>query len=298
MELSRTHESPSHAPIAELMRGLPITPAMVEAAENASLQLEQVSCPVVHRFGPGICVREVFMPAGTFAIGHHQRYEHINVFLQGRVTMIQDDGSTRELVAPMFFIGQPGRKVGYIHEDVVWLNIYATDETDVAKIEEHFVDRSAAWKAHASQQLAIDSLGRQVDRDDFASAIAEMGFTAEQARQMAEDDSDVMPLPPGHYKIRLSDSPIEGKGVFATSSIAPGEMIAPARIDGYRTLAGRYVNHAKHPNARLKAVNERGDMAFVAIAPIAGCHGGGNGDEITVDYRQVVPAYPKFVNKE
>lgn len=298
MDVSRTPESNALAPVADLLRGLPVSAAMIEAAEHATLRLPQVSCPVVHRFGPGICVREVFIPAGTFAIGHYQRFEQVNIFLKGRVTVIHDDGSTRELVAPMFFVGPPGRKVGIVHEDVVWLNVWATDETDVEKIEAHFLDKSGAWTYHAEQKYAERVMAHQEDRDDFARAVAELGFTPEQVRQIAENTDDLIPFPAGSYKIRLSGSPIEGKGLFATSDIAPGETIAPGRIDGRRTPAGRYTNHAKVPNARFQLVNDRGDMSLVAIAPIAGSRGGQDGDEITVDYRQSVAECKKFVNKE
>jgi hypothetical protein len=297
LDVSRTPDSNMHAPVADLTRGLPISPAMIEAAEHVTLQLPQVSCPVVHHFGPGICVREVFMPAGTFAIGHRQRYPHVNIFLKGRVTVIHDDGSTSDLVAPMLFVGEPGRKVGYVQEDVVWLNVWPTDETDVEKIEAHFLDKTVTWAEHAAHDHMARSLERQADRDDFASAIAELGFTPEQVRQVSENVADLIPFPQGHYKVRLSASPIEGKGLFATSDIQPGEVIAPGRIDGRRTPAGRYTNHAKVPNARFQLVNERGDMDLVAIAPIAGCRGGADGDEITVDYRQSVAESKKFVNK-
>ena len=37
------------------------------------------------------------------------------------------------------FLGSPGRKVAYIIEDTVFQNIYATEETDVEKLENMFV---------------------------------------------------------------------------------------------------------------------------------------------------------------
>jgi len=298
LDVSHTDQAGAAAPILALLRGSPITPAMVEAAEVAALQAPQVECPVIHRFGPGICVREVFMPAGTFAIGHHQRFEQLNIFLKGRVTVIQEDGSTRELVAPMCFTGPPGRKVGYVHEDVVWLNVYATNLTDVAAIEAAFLDKSAGWAAHHDLQRAMDTLARQADRDDFAAAIAELGVSAELVRQQSENEADQIPFPPGDYKVRLAPSPIEGQGLFATAAIAAGEIIAPARINGMRTPAGRFTNHAKAPNARMQLVNARGDMALIATAPIAGSRGGADGDEITVDYRQCVAECFKFTTQE
>src|SRR5213079_638452 len=120
----------------------------VDLIEREFLKLPQVDCPVVHRFGPGIYIREVTVPAGSYAIGHAQRFEHMNVFLKGRVTVMNDDGTSTDLVAPMTFIGKPGRKIGYVHEDMVWQNIYATAETDIATLEATYLDKSEGWQAH------------------------------------------------------------------------------------------------------------------------------------------------------
>ena len=109
------------------------TPFDISELESKMLEVEQVECPVIHRFGPGMYIREVRISAGTLAVGHEQLFDHMNLFLQGNVIMLNEDGTTSDLKAPMIFTGQPGRKVGYIVEDMVWLNIYATEETDIDK---------------------------------------------------------------------------------------------------------------------------------------------------------------------
>jgi hypothetical protein len=40
----------------------------VDEAEKEMLKLPQVDCPVVHHFGPNLCIREVFIPKGTKAV--------------------------------------------------------------------------------------------------------------------------------------------------------------------------------------------------------------------------------------
>lgn len=258
----------------------------LQVVEKTMLDMPQVDCPVIHRFGPGVYIREVMIPAGTFAIGHHQNFEHMNVMLKGRVTVLNDDGSTAELAAPMMFVGKPGRKIGYIHEDVVWLNVYATTETDVETLENTFITKSDAWLENsASKSMAL--LKNTVDADDYRKVLAEFGFTEEQARAQAENQADMIDLPFGNYKIKVAQSAIEGKGLFATADIAPGEIIAPARIGGMRTIAGRYTNHSVTPNARMVML-DNGDINLVATAPIAGCKGGQDGNEITINYREAL----------
>ena len=83
-------------------------------AEKELLQHPQVDCPVVHHFGPNLCIRELFMPAGTLAIGHRQKFEHMNIMLSGKVMIIDEQGNTNVLTAPMIFVGKPGRKIGYV----------------------------------------------------------------------------------------------------------------------------------------------------------------------------------------
>ena len=72
----------------------------IAALESDMLQHEQADCPVIHRFGEGLYIREVRMKAGTLAIGHVQKSRHNNLFLQGRVLMIGEDGSDQGACCP------------------------------------------------------------------------------------------------------------------------------------------------------------------------------------------------------
>jgi hypothetical protein len=84
--------------------------------------------------------------------------------------------------------------------------------------------------------------------------------------------------------VQVSKSPIEGKGLFATCEFKPGDIIAPSRVGDFRTPAGRYTNHSKHPNAKMVSVGD--NIYLEATTDIKGCTGGNLGDEISVDYRQ------------
>lgn len=257
----------------------------LEAFERMMLKLEQVECPVIHRFGPGIYIREITMPAGCFAIGARHKVHQLNVMLKGRVTVLNPDGSTAELKAPMMFVGKPGQKVGYVHEEVVWQNIYSTDETDIEKLEAMFVDKGDPWREVA--EMRRQTLQTEVDRMDYQAVLAEWQIPHAVAIAQSEHTGDLIPFPMGSYKVMVSDSAISGRGLFATAPIDPGEVIAPARVGGGRTPAGRYTNHSAHPNARFELLSN-GDINLVATERIAGMRGGALGDEITIDYRQAL----------
>jgi hypothetical protein len=109
---------------------------------SAAVAQPQVKCEEKHHFGPNIYIKEVTMPAGALIIGKPHRMEHLCNMVSGRMLILQDDGSKKELVAPMTFMAKPGRKVAYIIETVVFQNIYSTPETDIEKLENMCVDNS------------------------------------------------------------------------------------------------------------------------------------------------------------
>jgi hypothetical protein len=247
--------------------------SLVGEVEQFMLTQEQAECPVVHYFAPGICVREVSMKAGTMAIGQYQKYDHLNVFLKGKVRMLQEDGTFMDVSAPLIYVGKPGKKVGYIIEDMVWQNIYATDLTDIDEIEAYFLDMK-----QVEPHVECDQ-----PQSDFLLALDDIGVSQDVVAFESSIDSDLIDFPFGAVTTRVSDSPINGKGLFATANMSDGFRI-PARLDGKKTPAGRYTNHSNTPNVTPEAL-ENGDVYFVCNRDISGQHGGMKGEEITVDYR-------------
>ena len=253
---------------------------VIDILENQFLATPQVPCPVRHILGEGVYIREVFLPAGVYAIGHHQNKPQLNVMLRGRVAIRNDDGSFTELDAthaPLTFMGKAGRKVGFIHEDTIWQNIFPTNERDLSVLEKTYITKSEQW-------LMIDTDRKNQLMLEYKGALKDLDVLHETAQAESENESDQIPLPCGTYKFMLSESMIHGKGLIASCNIYADETIAPARVDGKRTPAGRYTNHSDTPNARM--VRREGDIYLVANQLIAGCLGGQDGEEITVDYRQ------------
>ena len=259
--------------------------SMLDKPEQTLLQLPQVECSVVHHFGPGVCIREVFMPAGTLAIGHKQKFDHLNIMLRGKVMIVTDDGGTQVLTAPMIFTGKAGRKIGYVLEDMVWQNIYATELTDPDAVEAYFVEKSEDWLQDQQSKLAVEKLTRVDDREDYFNLLDECGIPHELARQQSENEYDQRWV--DSQITRVAESPIEGKGLFLTSPVKSGDIICAARIDGYRTQGGRFTNHSKTPNAKMVKL-PNGNIDLVALVDIEGCKGGAMGTEITIDYRRAL----------
>lgn len=249
----------------------------------------QAECPVRHHFGPGIYIREVLIPAGTLILGHRHKNPHTNILVKGRIKFLNDDGNVIELAGPSVIISASGRKLAFAMEDTVWQNVYATEERDVAKLEEQLLDKSATWLECKAKMFQLESHLHEEDRVDFLKAIAEYGMDADYVHEMSVNESDMCPLPDEITpKALLRPSPIHGVGMFAPSPISKGTIIGPARIDGKRTPFGRYLNHAKSPNACFVYDEEQKTIQVLAIRDIYGCHGGDDGEEITVCYRQAL----------
>lgn len=268
-----------------------VNKGFLSAVEQTLLAEKQADCPVYHSFGPGIYMRELHMKRGTLAIGHTQKYEHQNILLKGAVRMLNEDGTTTDIRAPTKFVGKPGRKVGYVLEDVVWLNIFSTPETDVAVLEETLFEKSDYFIEQQRLRVDIARIERLVDRDDFKDVLREFGVSITQLN--AEVELPYVNLPFGGYPVKLGDSSIEGRGLFATALIHSGDVICPATIGGLRTIAGRFTNHAMLPNCTFQK-NPAGDIYLVALRDIKGCHGGYDGEELTVNYREAL----KLMNRK
>lgn len=96
-------------------------------------------CPIKHHFAPGLYAREILIPAGTVIIGKIHRHAHVNTISAGRVLVATEFG-TEEFKAPHTFVSKPGTKRAVVAlEDAIWTTYHPTEETDLAKIEEHVI---------------------------------------------------------------------------------------------------------------------------------------------------------------
>lgn len=230
-------------------------------------QFEQVDCPVKHTFAPGVCIREVFVPAGSHVVGHHHNFEHTNIIVAGHVFLKNAAGEWDEIFAPCMFVAGPGRKLIRTVKDTVWLNVFPTIEQDVETIENYFMNKTAAWndgaqKVYQERKISYDKL---------------INFDDQYIDEYKHYDSCLLPNGAA-YKMQIADSSIHGTGLFATANIEKGEKIAPVIVNGKCTIAGRIPNHLESSNAEII------DNYLVAKYRIKGRSGGLKGDEITITY--------------
>ena len=212
--------------------------------------------PLYHSFADGLYSREIHMPGGYFAVGKLHRHESMVYMLKGKV-IVADENGTKVVEGPISFVSKPGiKRVGYVIEDVVWIDIHATDKTAINDAE---------------KEIFVESY------DEYEKMITDLGYTEKEVREISENTADF--IEDDNNNIEIRDSDIEGKGVFSKKDIEKGEVVGIARIKLNRTSLGRYANHSFNNNAKAEI---NGDEAlFTATETI------NSGDEITVNYNQV-----------
>ena len=112
--------------------------AWIRALTNEMLALpskDKREFEVKHTFLDGVYMRELFIPKGSFLIGKVHKLPCLNIVSRGDISVITETGSAR--VKAGYSVSSPAglQKVGYAHEDTVFVNVFRTDETDLSKIE-------------------------------------------------------------------------------------------------------------------------------------------------------------------
>ena len=97
-----------------------------------------------HYFAPGIYARMMFIPAGSVLVGKIHKHETMNIVCKGKISVVTESGRMI-FEGPCVMNSSPGiKKAGYAIEDTWFINIHATDETDLEKIEDEFIAKDYA----------------------------------------------------------------------------------------------------------------------------------------------------------
>jgi hypothetical protein len=218
-----------------------------------------------HHFEDGIYMRECLIPAGFVLTGKVHSTGHYNMLVQGKITVWTEDG-IKTLSAPAVIKSKPGiKRVGYAHEDAIWITVHhnPSNERDIEKVEARLYAETFEGAYLQTQKT-------------FNDAIAFIGMSEDEVKSISENESDQIPFPLD-FGVEVKPSPIHGTGMFAIKEFKKGETIAPARISGMRTPAGRFTNHSGNPNAKSITMIS-GDVYFLACEDIKA------GEEILNDY--------------
>lgn len=226
-------------------------------------------CPLTHKFEKGWYIREIFVPAKHIFIGRPHITGHICKLVEGEALLITEEARSYKR-APWQILTQRGfQMVFYTFTDLIGQTCHPNPEgiTDVQVLEDRIFE---------PVQRVLDRGAVVMAQWDFQVLTQHLDMPRLEA--IYKNESDIIPLPWGSVKLAPSD--IHGTGVFADSSFNPDDPVAPMALNGHRTFVGRYLNHSPKPN--LSVIKTDNNMVAVARGTIA------EGDELTVDYREVV----------
>ncbi len=249
-----------------------ITPDKVRALQDQLLKLPQADIRTKHIFSPGVYERTITIPPWTILTGAAHKTAYKVRLDKGTIAVNTDDG-VKILTAPCAFDASAGmQRAGRVfEEEVVWTDIYPNldDCTDIATVEERLYEIPACG-------LADSRTAVQKAQVDYGAFLHQIGMTQAEMDKIVQIESDQIEMPP-EYFVELKDSPIHGKGLFATKAFEAGEVVCAGRLNGKRTPGGRFINHSLEANVEPKKDGD--DIYAVALRTIP------IGTELLVDYR-------------
>jgi hypothetical protein len=111
-------------------------------ADVEILKMPPRECPLIHRFTPGMYIREIFMPKDTILTTLLHLTTHPFFVLQGDVSVYYNGIPTQRYKAPYTGITEAGtRRMLFTHEDTIWTTCHVTDLTDPDEIIESITSR-------------------------------------------------------------------------------------------------------------------------------------------------------------
>ena len=126
------------------------------ALEALMLEQPQVDLPLRHWFCNGMYAREFSVPAGTLLTGAVHRHDSIAVMQQGRVRVVNADGTEQDIVAPATFVQSAGlKRVGLVLEDMVWTTFHVCQATTVEAAELELVTNDRSEQLQITGQVRL-----------------------------------------------------------------------------------------------------------------------------------------------
>jgi len=244
----------------------------VEVLQRELLKLPQANIVTEHIFKPGVYERKITIPPWTVLTGAEHKTDY-KVRLEFGSIAVNTDNGVKVLTGPLEFDAKAGmQRAGRVFGDeVIWVDVYSNpdDCTDLPTLEQRLYVVPDCGLADSRTDV-------QKAKIDYGAFLHQLGMTQVEMDRIVHIEHDLTPMPSGAL-VELRESPIHGKGLFATKNFEAGEVVCPGRLDGKRTPAGRFINHSPNPNIIPEKVGD--DIYAVAVRKIQ------VGDELLVDYR-------------
>lgn len=127
--------------------------AALQADMLASSDL--VELPFTETLVDGLYTRTLFIPKGCKLVGKIHRKPCVNIVAKGDISIMTETGEMR--VQAGYSVTSPAgiQKVGYAHEDTIFINVFRTDETDITRIEADLIADNFEALEGVKEQLCL-----------------------------------------------------------------------------------------------------------------------------------------------
>lgn len=134
---------------------------VMDAAEVVmDAEFERINPPTTHHFLPGFYIRQITMPKGFLCTTKTHGKRHAFHITKGRVTVKDESGEAKTLVAPYVGITEPGtRRILLCEEETVWTTFHATEYLDIGQLVPLIEEEITI--PHESLVPRADALNRQ-----------------------------------------------------------------------------------------------------------------------------------------
>ncbi len=115
----------------------------LDRLEAAIAEAPQLELEVIHRFVPGMYIREIYIPAGAVFTTAQHNTEHPFVLLKGDTLVSSETEGSVRYSAPMLGITKPGtRRAVFAETDVIYVTFHANpdDGQDIEAIAERILE--------------------------------------------------------------------------------------------------------------------------------------------------------------
>jgi len=232
--------------------------------ESITKTMPQLQVPVKHYIHGGMYIREITIPKNTVITGAIYKFDHFDIMISGDVTVSTDTGESKRLTGYQVLNGMLGKKrAGYVHEETTWITVHPFDGEDGDSVQKFIT-------AETFEEL--ESFYKTINTLDYQYLLEDLELTNEDV-QLDMENHNVIDLESSHPHMYLSDSKIQGTGLFSSLAFKSGDIICPLILSETKTTAGRYSNHALYPNGGV-----HGTM-LIALRDIE------KDEEITMNYR-------------
>lgn len=117
---------------------------MIDLCEVEIAKLPPVELPVKYSFrvidGVRMCVRTIFMPAGTIVTSKEHRYRHNYFISEGSCLVGTQQEGMMLLIAPFYGVTEPGtRRLIRVLTNCLWTTYHPTDKTTIEEVEQEIL---------------------------------------------------------------------------------------------------------------------------------------------------------------